>query len=75
MYFENYNPDDQWGLYMVYVYAATMSLSTLGMMIFQHLYYYHVQTIGMRVRIAMCHMIYRKVGEDSADSVRDLFQL
>ncbi|XP_034411120.1 multidrug resistance-associated protein 4-like isoform X1 [Cyclopterus lumpus] len=60
MYFENYDPDDQRSLHMVYSYAAAMSLSTFGLTILQHLYYYRVQRIGMKIRVALCHMIYRK---------------
>ncbi|XP_071321048.1 ATP-binding cassette sub-family C member 4-like isoform X2 [Trachinotus anak] len=59
-YFENYDPDDQRSLYIVYGYAAAMSLSTFGLTVLQHLYYYHVQRTGMKIRVAMCHMIYRK---------------
>lgn len=64
-YFENYDPDDQISLSMVYGYAAAMSLSAFGLTILQHLYYYHVQRTGMKIRVAICHMIYRKVSEDS----------
>lgn len=65
MYFENYDPDDRTSLYMVSGYGAAMSLSAFGLMILQLLYYYHVQRIGMKIRVAMCHMIYTKVSEDS----------
>uniref|UniRef100_A0A8D3BPU4 Multidrug resistance-associated protein 4 n=1 Tax=Scophthalmus maximus TaxID=52904 RepID=A0A8D3BPU4_SCOMX len=60
MYFENYDPDDRTSLYMVSGYGAAMSLSAFGLMILQLLYYYHVQRIGMKIRVAMCHMIYTK---------------
>jgi len=63
-YFENYHPDDQRSLHMAYGYAAAMSVSTFGLTILQHLYYYHVLRIGMKIRVAVCHMIYRKVSED-----------
>ncbi|XP_029925836.1 multidrug resistance-associated protein 4-like isoform X2 [Myripristis murdjan] len=59
-YFENYDPEDMTSLYWAYGYAAGMALSTFGLTIFQHLYYYHVQRMGMKIRVAMCHMIYRK---------------
>ncbi|KAF6715600.1 Multidrug resistance-associated protein 4 [Oryzias melastigma] len=59
-YFESYNAEDQSSLYLVYTYSAAMSLSTFGLTILQHLYYYHVLRIGMRIRVAMCHMIYKK---------------
>lgn len=60
-YFENYNSDDKRGLVMVCGYAAALSLSAFGLTIFQHLYYYCVLRTGMKIRVAVCHMIYRKV--------------
>uniref|UniRef100_A0A3Q1GLD7 ATP-binding cassette, sub-family C (CFTR/MRP), member 4 n=1 Tax=Acanthochromis polyacanthus TaxID=80966 RepID=A0A3Q1GLD7_9TELE len=60
LYFENNHPDDHRSLYMAYGYAAAMSISTFALTILQHLYYYHVQRTGMKIRVAMCHMIYRK---------------
>ncbi|XP_054479604.1 ATP-binding cassette sub-family C member 4-like [Anoplopoma fimbria] len=69
MYFENYDPDDLRSLYMVYGYAAAMSLSAFGLTILQHLYYYHVQRTGMKIRVAMCHMIYRKALGLSSESM------
>uniref|UniRef100_A0A3Q4I1K4 Multidrug resistance-associated protein 4 n=1 Tax=Neolamprologus brichardi TaxID=32507 RepID=A0A3Q4I1K4_NEOBR len=69
LFFENGDPDDQRSLGMAYVYAAAMSISTLGLTILQHLYYYHVQRTGMRIRVAMCHMIYRKALRLSAKSM------
>ncbi|XP_070711624.1 ATP-binding cassette sub-family C member 4-like [Pempheris klunzingeri] len=68
-YFENYDPDDQRSLCMVYGYAAAMSLSAFGLTILQHLYYYHVQRIGMKTRVAICHMIYRKALGLSSESM------
>ncbi|XP_037318658.2 ATP-binding cassette sub-family C member 4-like isoform X2 [Pungitius pungitius] len=69
LYFENYDPDDQRSLHMVYGYAAAMSLSTFGLTVLQHLYYYHVQRTGMKIRVAMCHMIYRKALGLSSESM------
>uniref|UniRef100_A0A668S4I0 Multidrug resistance-associated protein 4 n=1 Tax=Oreochromis aureus TaxID=47969 RepID=A0A668S4I0_OREAU len=69
LFFENYHPDDQRSLCMAYVYAAAMSISTFGLTILQHLYYYHVQRNGMRIRVAMCHMIYRKALGLSTESI------
>ncbi|XP_037392398.1 multidrug resistance-associated protein 4 isoform X2 [Pygocentrus nattereri] len=59
-YFEKYNPEDMGALYEAYGYAAGVSLSTLGLALLHHLYFYHVQRAGMKIRIAMCHMIYKK---------------
>uniref|UniRef100_W5L1F9 Cystic fibrosis transmembrane conductance regulator n=1 Tax=Astyanax mexicanus TaxID=7994 RepID=W5L1F9_ASTMX len=59
-YFENYDPDDMAALYEAYGYAAGVSCCTLGLALLHHLYFYHVQRAGMKIRIAMCHMIYKK---------------
>uniref|UniRef100_A0A671PT03 Cystic fibrosis transmembrane conductance regulator n=1 Tax=Sinocyclocheilus anshuiensis TaxID=1608454 RepID=A0A671PT03_9TELE len=59
-YFERNEPDNMAALYEAYGYAAGVSLSTLGLALLHHLYFYHVQRAGMKIRIAMCHMIYRK---------------
>lgn len=60
-YFESYDPDNMDALYEACGYAAGVSLSTLGLAALHHLYFYHVQRAGMKIRVAMCHMIYRKV--------------
>lgn len=60
-YFESYDPDDTAALYEAYGYAAGISLCALGLALMHHLYFYHVQRAGMKIRIAMCHMIYKKV--------------
>ncbi|XP_069001598.1 ATP-binding cassette sub-family C member 4-like [Embiotoca jacksoni] len=60
LYFENDEPDDQRGLSTAYGYAAAMSVSAFGLTILQHLYYYNVQRTGMKMRVAVCHVIYRK---------------
>ncbi|KAI4831627.1 hypothetical protein KUCAC02_001163, partial [Chaenocephalus aceratus] len=67
VFFENY--DEQTSLRMVYVYAAAMSISPFALTILQHLYYYYVQRIGMRIRVAMCHMIYKKALGLSSESM------
>ncbi|XP_061027210.1 ATP-binding cassette sub-family C member 4 isoform X2 [Eubalaena glacialis] len=59
-YFENYNPTESAALYEAYGYAGVLSACTLVLAILHHLYFYHVQCAGMRLRVAMCHMIYRK---------------
>lgn len=60
-YFENYDPNNMKALYEAYGYAAGMSLSSVGLALMHHLYFFHVQRAGMKFRIAMCHMIYKKV--------------
>uniref|UniRef100_A0A8C9GVZ5 ATP binding cassette subfamily C member 4 n=1 Tax=Piliocolobus tephrosceles TaxID=591936 RepID=A0A8C9GVZ5_9PRIM len=59
-YFENYDPMDSVALNTAYAYATVLTVCTLILAILHHLYFYHVQCAGMRLRIAMCHMVYRK---------------
>ncbi|XP_004680354.2 PREDICTED: multidrug resistance-associated protein 4 [Condylura cristata] len=59
-YFENYDPTDSAALQEAYTYATVLTTCTLVLAILHHLYFYHVQCVGMRLRVAMCHMIYRK---------------
>lgn len=60
-YFESYDPSNTAAVHEAYSYAAGISLSTVSLTILHHLYFYHVQRAGMKIRVAMCHMIYRKV--------------
>lgn len=60
-YFESYDPINAAAVYEAYSYAAGISLSTIGLAILHHLYFYHVQRAGMKIRVALCNMIYRKV--------------
>ncbi|RMC06825.1 hypothetical protein DUI87_16273 [Hirundo rustica rustica] len=59
-YFENYDSSDELGLNFAYCYAGALSVCTLILATMHHLYFYHVQRAGMKLRVAMCHMIYRK---------------
>ncbi|XP_068446641.1 ATP-binding cassette sub-family C member 4-like isoform X2 [Clinocottus analis] len=59
-YFESYDPENLTALYETLGYAAAMSLCTIGLALLHHLYFYHVQRTGMKIRVAMCHMIYNK---------------
>nr|XP_014335662.1 PREDICTED: multidrug resistance-associated protein 4 isoform X2 [Bos mutus] len=59
-YFENYDPTSSVTLFEAYSYAAGLSAGTLIWAILHHLYYYHIQRVGIRLRVAVCHMIYRK---------------
>nr|XP_046237998.1 ATP-binding cassette sub-family C member 4-like isoform X2 [Scatophagus argus] len=59
-YFENYDPENMKALYKTLGYAAGLSLCTIGLALLHHLYFYHVQRAGMKIRVAMCHMIYKK---------------
>lgn len=60
-YFENYDPADSVALREAYIYATMLTACSLIFALLHHLYFYHVQCAGMRLRVAMCHMIYRKV--------------
>lgn len=60
-YFEDSRPGDKTALYEAYGYAVGISITTIGLAVLHHLYFYHVQRAGMKIRVAMCHMIYRKV--------------
>uniref|UniRef100_A0A8C4HMY5 Cystic fibrosis transmembrane conductance regulator n=1 Tax=Dicentrarchus labrax TaxID=13489 RepID=A0A8C4HMY5_DICLA len=60
-YFENYDPNNMKALHQSLGYAAGLSLCTIGLALLHHLYFYHVQRAGMKIRVAMCHMIYKKV--------------
>lgn len=62
-YFESYDPSDTDAVYDAYSCAAGISLSTMCLTILHHLYFYNVQRVGMKIRVAMCHMIYRKVSD------------
>ncbi|XP_029302444.1 multidrug resistance-associated protein 4-like isoform X2 [Cottoperca gobio] len=47
-------------LYDTLGYAAGLSICALFLALLHHLYFYHVQRTGMKIRVAMCHMIYSK---------------
>ncbi|KAB0343825.1 hypothetical protein FD754_020751, partial [Muntiacus muntjak] len=60
-YVENYDPNDSAALHEAYAYTAGLSACVLLWAVLHHLYFYHIQRVGMRLRVAVCHMIYRKV--------------
>ncbi|KAJ1077368.1 hypothetical protein K5549_015509 [Capra hircus] len=60
-YVENSNRTDSATLHEAYGYAAGLSASVLMWAVLHHLCFYHMQRVGMRLRVAVCHMIYRKV--------------
>ncbi|KAM7238066.1 hypothetical protein CapIbe_011024 [Capra ibex] len=59
-YVENYDPNDSAALHGAYGYAAGLSACVLVWAVLHHLYFYHIQRVGMRLRVAVCHMVYRK---------------
>ncbi|XP_060989161.1 ATP-binding cassette sub-family C member 4-like isoform X1 [Dama dama] len=59
-YVENYDPTDSAALHEAYSYTAGLSTCVLVWAVLHHLCFYHIQRVGMRLRVAMCHMIYRK---------------
>ncbi|KAI4581565.1 hypothetical protein MJG53_010008 [Ovis ammon polii x Ovis aries] len=60
-YVENANRTDSAALQGAYGYAAGLSACVLVWAVLHHLYFYRIQRVGMRLRVAVCHMIYRKV--------------
>uniref|UniRef100_A0A669BHD8 Cystic fibrosis transmembrane conductance regulator n=1 Tax=Oreochromis niloticus TaxID=8128 RepID=A0A669BHD8_ORENI len=59
-YFESYDPNNTRAFHETLGYAAGLSLCTIGLALMHHLYFYYVQRVGMKIRVAMCHMIYKK---------------
>uniref|UniRef100_A0A3P9HVL2 Multidrug resistance-associated protein 4 n=1 Tax=Oryzias latipes TaxID=8090 RepID=A0A3P9HVL2_ORYLA len=59
-YFESYDATQPVPVYEAYSYAAGISLSTFSLALLHHLYFYQVQRAGMKIRVAVCHMIYQK---------------
>ncbi|KAI4581567.1 hypothetical protein MJG53_010010 [Ovis ammon polii x Ovis aries] len=59
-YVENYHLSDSAALHEAYGYAAGLSACVLVWAVLHHLYFYHIQRVGMRLRVAVCRMIYRK---------------
>ncbi|NWR10247.1 MRP4 protein, partial [Paradoxornis webbianus] len=59
-FFEKDDPSNEVALNSAYCFAGALSVCTLILAIMHHLYFYHVQRAGMKLRVAMCHMIYRK---------------
>lgn len=65
-YFEVNDGTDTSAVSEAYSYAAGISLTAIVLAVLHHLYFYHVQREGMKIRVAMCHMIYRKVSHFGA---------
>uniref|UniRef100_A0AAA9S7X9 Multidrug resistance-associated protein 4-like n=1 Tax=Bos taurus TaxID=9913 RepID=A0AAA9S7X9_BOVIN len=59
-YVENSDSTDSVTLQEAYAYATVLSACVLMWAVLHHLYFYHMQRVGMRLRVAVCHMIYRK---------------
>ncbi|XP_066562799.1 ATP-binding cassette sub-family C member 4 [Amia ocellicauda] len=59
-YFERKDRNDADALNQAYGYATGVALSTFGLALIHHLYFYHVQRAGMKIRVALCHMIFKK---------------
>ncbi|XP_069826776.1 ATP-binding cassette sub-family C member 4 [Dendropsophus ebraccatus] len=58
-YFEMDDPSEA-HLANAYINAAALSVCTFLLAVLHHIYFYHVLRAGMKLRVAMCHMIYRK---------------
>lgn len=63
VYFEKYDKADEKAFHVALGYAAALSVCTIGLALLHHLYFYQVQRAGMKIRLAMCHMIYMKVSQ------------
>ncbi|XP_043988339.1 ATP-binding cassette sub-family C member 4-like isoform X4 [Gambusia affinis] len=59
-FFESYDTAEPALVSEAYSCAAGISLATIGVTLLHHVYFYQVQRAGMKIRVAMCHMIYRK---------------
>ncbi|XP_047457991.1 ATP-binding cassette sub-family C member 4-like [Mugil cephalus] len=59
-YFESQDSGNPVSVNEAYGYAAGIMVSTFSLSVLHHLYFYLVQRAGMKIRVAMCHMIYRK---------------
>uniref|UniRef100_A0A8C3W8H5 Multidrug resistance-associated protein 4 n=1 Tax=Catagonus wagneri TaxID=51154 RepID=A0A8C3W8H5_9CETA len=59
-YVEYYDPSDSATFHEALAYAAGLSVCVLTWAFLHHVYFYHIQRVGMRLRVAVCHMIYRK---------------
>lgn len=60
-YFESYDPGDAAAAREAYGCAAGISLTSMALAVLHHLYFYHVQRVGMKIRVAVCHVVYKKV--------------
>ncbi|OCT92610.1 hypothetical protein XELAEV_18015666mg [Xenopus laevis] len=60
VYFERNYVNDSEALTNAYINAAALSVCTLMLAVVHHIYFYHLLRAGMKLRVAMCHMIYRK---------------
>ncbi|XP_061290380.1 ATP-binding cassette sub-family C member 4-like [Bos javanicus] len=59
-HFQKFDPSDSGVLFKTYGYTAVLNLCLFIWSILVHFCFYYVQRIGMRLRVAMCHMIYCK---------------
>uniref|UniRef100_A0A8B9Y3L4 Multidrug resistance-associated protein 4 n=1 Tax=Bos mutus grunniens TaxID=30521 RepID=A0A8B9Y3L4_BOSMU len=59
-HFQNYDPSDSGALFKAYGYTAVLNVCFLILNILHNFFFYYTQRIGMRLRVAMCHIIYRK---------------
>ncbi|XP_055398764.1 ATP-binding cassette sub-family C member 4-like [Bubalus kerabau] len=59
-HFQKFDPSDSGVLLKTYGYTAVLNVCLFIWSILVHFSFYYVQRIGMRLRVAMCHMIYCK---------------
>ncbi|CAG5933599.1 unnamed protein product, partial [Menidia menidia] len=70
-YFENNDMSDEAAFHRTLGYAGGLTICTIGLTVLHHLYFYHVQRAGMKIRVAMCHLIYKKVQMKTKNTARD----
>ncbi|KAM9674923.1 ATP-binding cassette sub-family C member 4-like [Dama dama] len=59
-YSQNYDSSDSGALFNAYGYTVVLNVCFFTWSILHHFFFYYTQRIGMRLRVAMCHMIYHK---------------
>ncbi|XP_065758076.1 ATP-binding cassette sub-family C member 4-like isoform X2 [Muntiacus reevesi] len=59
-YSQNYDSSESGALTKAYGYTVVLNICFFTWSILHHFFFYYTQRIGMRLRVAMCHMIYHK---------------
>ena len=67
-----FTPESEVTKTQVFLYAGGVSLCAMVMSIIHHPYFFRVQRIGMKMRVACCSLLYRKV---SSNTTRPLLKL
>ncbi|XP_053272848.1 ATP-binding cassette sub-family C member 4 [Pleuronectes platessa] len=59
-YFEFYDPNDSQAFHDALGYAAGLSLFAIILAVLHHFYFYQLQRVGSKIRVALCHMVFKK---------------